>query len=630
MHYRSQCEIRLDAQINNATLLADAQRVLALNPIESIIIRFNHRHAFDFGAWCFACRTGGRAWKEVDLSTRLPKRLANLQTLASHIITASLTSIALSSAYTAVTDWTCMASWCEANNRENFLESSELYYEALTKFTAQLNNDHRAYITRKRIHTACRTFGQQIFPEEAYLPAKIPMVQRPRKKQTKTIEPPSEESVKHHLQTSEPLFIGLTDLVINFTLLPVKLKVNQDFAWITPDTRYPMITGKILSNDGVHSTYSPTIDYREGRMRTLEEYKARSVTTGTTHYKTALKAYASRLSIANSTKDNAYRIRLGRYAHDCFVAMFVANTGINESSLRELPWDPNFEIIKDEEIGMRTIKFRANNKAITVRVKARFINHFKKFVQLRSFFCEGIDHPYLFIGFNGNSKSNYRIMDTNILGRLHASMTSLIDYDVPFLSYKQLRNYKDNYTAKKHGHEAARILLGHSERTQRKNYLKANEKNAVDQIGKFNEVVNEFFNNPHSCSTPVGGCNGEGFPQKKVDSQITSEPNCKSESGCLNCIHHKVHANDEDVWKLLSLEYVTKQMIHASSSQEHFNQIHSPTLRQIDQILNEMLIVNPSLQQKLEDLRKDVNDNNNLTDYWQRHLERLVRLKVVS
>jgi hypothetical protein len=310
--------------------------------------------------------------------------------------------------------------------------------------------------------------------------------------------------------------------------------------------------------------------------------------------------------------------------------MFVANTGINESPLRELPWDPNYEIIKDEEIGMRTIKFRANNKSITIRIKVGFIKHFKKFVELRGFLCEGSDHPYLFIGFNGNSKSNYRIMDTNILGRLNATLTRLIDPDVPFLSYKNYRNYKDNYTAKNHGHEASRILLGHSERTQRKNYLKANEKNAVDQIGKFNAVVNEFFNNPHHCSTPVGGCHGEGSPQKKIDTQIISEPNCKSEVGCLNCVHYKVHANDEDAWKLLSFEYVTKQMIHASSSLEHFELIHGPTLQQIDHILNEMLSVNPSLQQKLEDLRQDVYENNSLTAYWQRYLERLVRLKVVT
>jgi hypothetical protein len=628
MHYRSRCEIRLDTQINNATLLADAQNVLATNPIESIIIRFNHRHAFDVGAWCFASRTGARAWKEVDLSTRLPKRSVNLKILASHIITASLTSIAPTSGYSSVNDWAGMANWCEANGWFSFLESPELYYEALTRFTAYLNSDHRAYTTRKRIHTACKTFGQQMFPEEVYLPTKTSKVQRPREKQTKITESPSEDSVKRHLQICEPVFVGLTELLVSNTDLPHKLKVDQDCAWIMPDSKYPMITSKILSTAGIHSTASVTINYSEGRMRTQEEYNARSSNSCTKAYKKALKAFASRLSLANSTKDNEYRVRLGRYAHDCFVAMFVANTGINESPLRELPWDPNYEIIKDEEIGMRTIKFRANNKIITVRIKAEFIKHFKKFVELRAFLCEGVDHPYLFIGFNGNSKSNYRILDTNILGRLNVSLARLIDPDVPFLSYKNYRNYKDNYTAKNHGHEASRILLGHSERTQRKNYLKANEKNAVDQIGEFHSVVNEFFNSPHHCSTPVGSCSSEGSPQKRIDTQTISEPTCKNEAGCLGCVHHKVHPNEEDALKLLSFEYVTKQMIHSSSSLEHFELIHGPTLQQIDKILNEMLSVKPSLRQKLEDLKTDVYDNNNLTAYWQRHLERLVRLKV--
>lgn len=630
MDDRPYCEIRLDAQVNNATLLTDAHHVLETNPIESIIVRFNHRQAFDFGAWCFANRSGRRAWRHVDLSTRLPRRSAKLQNLASHIITASLTSKALSSGYGTASDWATMAKWCEANGLDNFLDSSELYYEALIKFSEHLNSDHRVYVTRRRLQSTCKTIGEYIFPEENHLLIKLPGIERSRDSKTKTPEPPSQESVKHHLQTCEPLFVALTDLLTNNTELPFKVKINQDFAWIMPDKKYPLVTSKILAKAGAHSANSITIDYSQGRMRTLEEYHGRSESGCKKNYAKAIKAYAKRLSKANSTADNEYRIRLGRLAHDSFVAMFVANTGINESPLRELPWDAKYEIIQDDEIGMRSIKFRAQNKTITVRVKVDFIKHFKKFVNLRNYLCEGIEHPYLFIGFNNNSKSNYRIMDTNILRRLHDSLQRLVDPNVPCLSFQNFRNYKDNYTAKNHGHEASRILLGHSERTQRKNYLKSNEHSAVDQIGKFNAVVNEFFSRPHPCSTPVGGCTGEGAPQKTINTQTTSEPNCKNEAGCLNCIHHKVHANHEDAWKLLSFEYVTKQMIQSSSSIEHFELIHGPTLQHIDELLSEMLAINPSLGSTLEDLRVDVYENNSLTNYWQRHLERLVRLKIIS
>ncbi|MBD8731009.1 hypothetical protein [Pseudomonas sp. CFBP 13710] len=630
MEYRPYCEIRLDDHVNHAELLTNVHNVLARNPIESILVRFNHRHAFDFGAICFGERSGGRARREVNVMTHLPKRLVRVQNLASHIMTISLTTVALSSGYSAVADWVLMVKWCEENGFEDFLDDSESYHEALVAFSEHLNTDKRAYMTRKRMQTVCKTCGEKMFPEENLLFARIPLIERPLGKTKKIIEPPTPDSVKYHLQTCEPLFTGLTDFLIKEEAMPCKLKVKDGYAWILPDDQYPLITDKILTKGGEKTAGSRYFDYGQARLRTFEEFRSRSTSKNSKDYYIAKEQYQSRLKLANSCKDIKYRVSLARIAHDSFVSMFVAATAINESPLREIPWDSDFEITNTEEIGFRSIKFRANNKEVIVRVKASFIKHFRKYVTLRDYLCQGSDHPYLFIGFDGNKLSNYRTLDTNILRRLYDRIRRLVDPDVPCLSYQSFRNYKDSYVAKNHGHEASRILLGHSARTQRASYLKANEQSAVDQIGKFHAVVNEFFGSPHPCASPVGGCMSEGSPSKGETSHITAAPDCKSQVGCLNCVHHKVHANREDAWKLLSLEFVTKEMIHSSASLEHFNLIHGPTLDQIQKLLNEMLAVHPSLSETLTELRSEVYENNTLTGYWQRHLERLAQLKVIA
>ncbi|WP_238066760.1 hypothetical protein [Pseudomonas shirazica] len=630
MDSRPFCEIRLDVQVNHAELLDKVQSVLARNPIESIFVRFSHRHAFDFGAICFGERYGGRARRKVNISTHLPKRLASVRNLASHVMTMSLTRAALSSSYTAVADWVIMVKWCENNGFEDFLDNSVSYHQALMAFSEHLNTDHREHVTRKRMQTACKTFGEQMFPEENYLFTHLPLIVRSQYKATNEIEPPSQDAVQYYLQTCEPLFTGLSDFLIKEESMPCKLNIKDGYAWILPDDRYPLITEKILAKGGERTAGSRYFDYHQARIRTLNEFKSRWPSSNYGYYYETKKLYESRLELANTSKDNKYRASLARIAHDSFISMFVAATAINESPLREIPWDPNFEITNTEEIGVRSIKFRANNKEVIVRVKANFIKHFRKFITLRNYLCQGSDHPYLFIGFDGRKFSNYRVLDTNILARLHDRLCRLVDPDLPCLSYQSFRNYKDSYIAKNHGHEASRILLGHSERTQRASYLKASERDAVDQIGKFHAVVNAFFGSPHHCSTPVGGCVSEGAPIKSNAAQITTEPDCKSEAGCLNCIHHKIHANREDAWKLLSLEFVTKEMIHSCSSLEHFNLIHGPTLEKIKGLLNEMLSVNPSLEKTLKELQIEVYENNTLTDYWQRQLERLARLKVIA
>ncbi|WP_122740301.1 hypothetical protein [Pseudomonas viridiflava] len=630
MDYRPYCEIRLDVQVNHAELLTEVHNVLARNPIESILVRFNHRHAFDFGAICFGERSGGRAKREVNVMTHLPKRLVRVKNLVSHIMTMSLTTAALSSGYSAAADWVLMVKWCEANGFENFLDDSDSYHKALVAFSEHLNTDNRAYETRRRMQTVCRTCGEKMFPEENFLFTRLPLIERPEGKTKKVIEPPSQDSVKYHLQTCEPLFTGLTDFLIKDEAMPCKLKVKEGYAWILPDDQYPLITEKILAKGGEKTARSRYFDYSQARLRTFEEFRSLSNAKHVTYYYIAKEQYEARLKLANSSRDVKYRVSLARIAHDSFVSMFVAATAINESPMREIPWDPDFEITTTEEIGVRSIKFRANNKEVIVRVKASFIKHFRKYITLRDYLCQGSDHPYLFLGFDGNNLSDYRILDTNILRRLYDRIRRLVDPDVPCLSYQSFRNYKDSYVAKNHGHEASRILLGHSERTQRASYLKANEQSAVDQIGKFHAVVNEFFGSPHPCGTPVGGCMSEGSPLRSATSVVTAVPDCKSDVGCLNCVHHKVHANREDAWKLLSLEFVTKEMIHSSDSLEHFNLVHGPTLEQIQGLLNEMLAVNPLLSASLKEVRDEVYENNTLTDYWQRHLERLVRLKVVA
>ncbi|MNI13988.1 hypothetical protein D3C73_672380 [compost metagenome] len=163
-----------------------------------------------------------------------------------------------------------------------------------------------------------------------------------------------------------------------------------------------------------------------------------------------------------------------------------------------------------------------------------------------------------------------------------------------------------------------------------KSYLKANEQTAIDQINKFHSVVNAFFGAPHSCATPLGGCESEGTPEVIPEALVTTIPDCKNNVGCLNCVNYKVHANREDAWKLISLEYITNQMIQSSADVQHFHSTHGPTLQRISSLLSGMASFEPDITNTITELRKQVYEDNSLTVYWQRHLERLVKLKVIA
>ena len=626
-------EIRIDALVNNADLLRSSQATLEDTPIEQVVVRFNHRHAFDFGAWCYGKRFGNKATKKVQLSKHLPERTEFLKNIASHVITQSLTSNTATTGYSIMADWVIMAKWCEENGHSNFMTAPSEYHEGLKAFVNHLNNDHRQYPTRCRMRTVCANLGEQGFKDSGYVfTAQLPPIKRANDAQAKPNQVPSDAEIKHHLQTCEPIFIGLTDFLISNSKFPFKLNLKNDHAWLIADKRYPFISQKALSQSGELCANSITFDYGEGRLRTWDEYADRTEQTEYVrqryHYEAEV-AYKARLEEANKLNHNQYRIRLARIAHDAFIAIFVAATGINESPMRALPWDAEFKIEADE-IGFKAIKFRADNKTFTVKVKASFIKYFKKYIKLRTYLCEKSVHPYLFIGFNGNTMSNPRMLDTNILARLHERLVRFADPELPCLSYRAFRDYKDNYIAKSHGPEASRNILQHSEKTQSRSYLKANEKTALDKINDFHTAVNEFFGTSHSCTTPVGGCDSENNPAILPGESPVIAPDCRSNTGCLHCVNFKVHANREDAWKLISLEYITKQMIHVSADTKHFDAVHGPTLQRIDSLLNRMSTIDSAMTETILTLRKEVYDNDSLTDYWQRQLERLIQLKVIA
>ncbi len=620
-------EIKLNIPMNNAELMTKAQLQLESQPIQCTVFRFSYRHGFDMGAWCYSRHWGNKLIKNVDPESQLMHRLVPLKNLASQIITLGMTRLSLLTCHSKLGDWGGLMQWAERNQMTELLRSPSDYHQALQQFSHNLTNDPRSVITKKRVRSSCIEFGEYLFPDDSFdFNASVQPINSSRNKKQISLEPPSENEMTRFLSITESLFTELTKFLLTDQKFPYLMPIENESVWLVTEER-PYVSASVLAKGHARTAGTVVFDYTTGLPRPWESYVAHAKRPTSSHYKSSIKDYEIRLEAANDDPYHFTRVRLARIAHDCFVAMFTAASGLNESPIRNLPWSNKIEIAS-EKSGLRTIKIRALNKTVNFDVKPNFLKYLKLYFKLRDYLCKNTAHEYLFIGFTGDKASNFRMLDSNILRRLNDRIRRSTDPEFPRLSYKKLRDYKENYTVTKHGAEAARHILQHSSSTQRKHYLKSNEKTAVDKIGAFFQEANKFFSEPYPVATPAGGCANEGSPDGNISTGQV--PDCKNSIGCLNCKNFKVHADQNDAWKLISMEYVIRELISCCKNKEHFDETHGADLSRINKILTKMVTINPDMKETIDTLRVEVYEQDNLTDYWQRHLERLVKLGIIK
>ena len=96
------------------------------------------------------------------------------------------------------------------------------------------------------------------------------------------------------------------------------------------------------------------------------------------------------------------------------------------------------------------------------------------------------------------------------------------------------------------------------------------------------------------------------------------------------CVRRWVHADESDVKKLLSLQYVVIQTRPLAKSEHNFTQIFGPILNRIDEIIERIILKNNSLHEIIKSIKEDIDINENLTPYWRYKLEILIDFGIIN
>lgn len=434
---------------------------------------------------------------------------------------------------------------------------------------------------------------------------------------------PDHVTIGRNLALWFKLFNNLTDFLINEQKYPFELTLPEENVWVVP-SESPFLT---KHQRNAKNLFLFGFDREAGRMREGHEMKALyGYTLSTANQQ--VKHSKQRLITANNDLRHPFRYRLGKIAHDAFFMMFMLFTR-TRTEIKHIQMD-DVSIESSGVAGFKVIKARANNKVCEYRVSTKFMKEFKKFLKLRHWLLDGESFGYLFLHIDKNRNVTKARSETAVC--FNRVIHTLIHSEFIVLSPSQCRVAGADHIVNKYDIETAAAMLQNRSSTLKNHYANGNHQRTSQQFTDFFMRLREkviCINNKETnhISVPSGHCVQFNAEQAEVDAPVAV--NCRIPQGCLYCEKFAVHADEVDIRKLLSLEFVLKETKALAHNIEHFDSTSGLLLGRIRDILDELEKINDTTRSLVMATRKEVYDHEKLSPYWDNKLSQLVNMGIL-
>lgn len=353
-----------------------------------------------------------------------------------------------------------------------------------------------------------------------------------------------------------------------------------------------------------------------------------------------------KLEERNKDKRHLERERLTSYGLAIGMLLFIAQTGANLDTAQQLQLD-SMEVLPSTQ-GRRFsgTKSRAGNKTVRPEFGVKFEPVFRKILELREWYVQGEECDFVFPLRNEilqlGPVSNGRLqLIKKFLQRIFPKMV--------WITPQQWRKHvSSQYVELSDGDLLLEVeKMGHSLDTAKKNYSRTSFKDASQQISQFFYELREVavsqtrtveripvqtLDEPVDVKTlPVGACMTTNLQPEKATGFAAQapSPNCQQFEHCLFCQHYAVHADDEDVRKLLSLKSLLGYVKQKATDLIKWEQQFGVVLHRIDEVINELSYTYENLRDRIFSIQEEV-ESGDLDAYWLNHFELLIDLGWIS
>ncbi len=350
----------------------------------------------------------------------------------------------------------------------------------------------------------------------------------------------------------------------------------------------------------------------------------------------------------NNNKDlrSDLRRRVGTYAVVAGMLAFIAATGCNLSVAKNLEVD-TLQIVPSTQ-GMRFsgTKARAAGKTVIPEFGAQFVSVFKKYLELRKWVLNGSDSTLVFP--NISPKYGISPASQDSINGFKTLFSKTLPKTVWITPTHWRKNVSYQYVKLSGGDMALTAeKLSNTEDTVRQAYSRpALEDFAGEMAGFFEAMLQAAIDRTRSVEripvrilddkrpeivTGTGLCEKtpEMHPERAQGfTDLAPSPSCRDPETCLFCSFYAVHADEEDIRRLLSLRYLM-QAIKNKQPIDHWQSKFGPTVHRIEEVLLAVQEADASSEVTINRVREEV-ESGDLDTFWSIHFDTLVTLGAVS
>lgn len=604
--------------------------------LEKLILTFEAKaKSQDIGALCYLSRAVKSTQDQgigrpVDLYSldkkRKPQIKALIDTLFDHFSHNTETTInSKISRFISFIDWSDNVGMTDVLSGRN---------QAKRAFKAYLQNiKDRVRRGNIKKNTACIYQNQSLEVLKAYfddetLDEGIALIKNPGNSGTR---PQDEAHQGYVLAWCQALFDDFSDLVLNEKPYPCQLSVPKitgwdvDFLWVFA-TNTMIMPPHVREQRESLKLGSWAYDYTNGKLFQSDEIANKYIKKYTAVMQ--IKKAQQVLKNANEDMHHYQRRRAASIASQAFLQLFYANTGQNQSGVELMIWSDNYDVVQSRQ-GFRVIKNRGHKGPVLFEIELTFLDAFKKYLKLRQWILNGQKTNLLFFSTGRYFDSHPSVWTGTTLG-LNRWLKSL-DPAIPKFSSRQWRANKSQFVNENADLATAAVVLNHSIEVHKKSYSEGTEGQAAEQLSQFFDGVIKAASqiNASAKDNSLGQCSDYGHPDQ-LDSESAMIPDCHQPEGCLFCKHYYLHVDEKDIRKLASCRYVMSTTEHLSASPEHHAKVFTPIITRIDGLLETMRQRGENEVKLVNQVVEEVQEEEELSAYWENELQMLIDLGLAS
>ncbi|SDT96168.1 hypothetical protein [Geopseudomonas guangdongensis] len=395
-----------------------------------------------------------------------------------------------------------------------------------------------------------------------------------------------------------------------------------------------------IANLLLKSPVFPTLDQVKVHFGLVDDRKAIESARGA--YRSSRRMYEKN----NKDFRSALRQRFGNHAVVAGMLAFIAATGCNLSVAQALEVDTLEFVPSTKGKRFSGTKGRAGGKTVVPEFGLRFAPVFQKYLKLREWVLNGSDSalvfPYLsakhgITQVGGSSIDALRMLFSKTLPRTMWVTPRQWRKNVSY-QYVKLSGGDMTLTAEKLSNTEDMVRQAYSRPAledfagEMASFFEAMHQAAVDRTRTVERIPVRILDEKRpEAVTGAGAC--EKAPETQPEraqgfTELAPTPTCRDPETCLFCEFYAVHADEEDMRRLLSLRYLIQSIKHKQPI-DHWQSKFGPTVHRIDEVLSAMQDADGDSQSTINRVREEV-ESGDLDEFWAIHFDTLVTLGAVS